>query len=138
MARSTAAIASLPQNSVLCGAATGASCAMASGGGVLAFIACSRNARPVNSIHLGAGLLDDFCPLREFLLEESGKLFARAAHRDAAAVRHALLHLRIFHDLRHVVVEQIQEVCRRSGGREQTVPLAGLVALESRFGDSGQ
>src|SRR5262249_50373339 len=95
-------------------------------------------------VYARAGGADDPRPLVELGLDVRSELLARAADADEAVVRHARLHGWRAHHLRRLRVEEVEDLARRAGGREQPVPLARLVARQSRFdqrrqiGKSGQ
>jgi hypothetical protein len=82
---------------------------------------------------LDAGILDHFCPLGRFFLDDRGKLGRRVADRLEAKVVELLAHLRHRQGLDGLLVQSIQNILRRTGRREQAEPRHGLEAREFGF-----
>src|SRR3970282_2739982 len=94
----------------------------------LTFIAAPdcEGLRKAVSVDAGARLLDDFRPLHEFGFDVGAELLAGVADRDYSVRGQAASHVRGLHDLHDVRAEGIENVFRRTGRREQPVPLARL------------
>src|SRR6202022_1735070 len=80
---------------------------------------------------LDAGILDHFCPLGRFFLDDRGKLSRRVADWFETKFVELLAQLRHRQGLDGFAVQFIQNILRRAGRREQSEPRHGLEAREA-------